>query len=185
MLANRFTVVLDTNVLYGALVANIALSLGAAQLFRPRWSGQTLDELVRTLSKRIGNDKAQAKRDSIEDAFPEGIVEVPLDLLEPLNLPDQDDRHILGAAIKARAALIVSENLKDFPSEELDKYEVEVVTPDAFFADTLDLATAPALEAISQMRSRIGWGSDQLILRCEKIGLSFTADKLNEFKSML
>ena len=53
-------------------------------------------------------------------------------LIEALELPDPDDRHVLAAAIKARAQLIVTHNLKDFPEERLAPWNVEAVSPDAF-----------------------------------------------------
>ena len=40
-------------------------------------------------------------------------------LIEKLNLPDPNDRHVLAAAIKAKAEVIVTSNLKDFPQSEL------------------------------------------------------------------
>ena len=39
------------------------------------------------------------------------------DLIEPLELPDPDDRHVLAAAIRCGASVIVTRNLKDFPAE--------------------------------------------------------------------
>ena len=47
----------------------------------------------------------------VRDALVTGFKQ----LIEILALPDPDDRHVLAAAIKGRADLIVTTNLKDFP----------------------------------------------------------------------
>jgi hypothetical protein len=46
-------------------------------------------------------------------------------LIEGLRLPDPDDRHVLAAAIRGRADVIVTRNLKDFPAAELQSYGIE------------------------------------------------------------
>jgi predicted nucleic acid-binding protein len=48
-------------------------------------------------------------------------------LISSLSLPDPDDRHVLAAAIRARADVIVTFNLKDFPAEALEKRKVRGV----------------------------------------------------------
>jgi hypothetical protein len=42
-----------------------------------------------------------------------------------LNLPDEKDRHVLAAAIQSKASVIVTNNLKDFPRQFLQQFEVE------------------------------------------------------------
>ncbi|MFF4799963.1 hypothetical protein ACFY1U_16365 [Streptomyces sp. NPDC001351] len=49
-----------------------------------------------------------------------------------MKLPDPDDRHVLTATIRAKAQVVVTFNLKDFPTEALAPWDVEAVHPDAF-----------------------------------------------------
>lgn len=58
-------------------------------------------------------------------AFPEAIVTGYSSLIQAVELHDANDRHVLAAAIQASADLIVTNNIKDFPEEELDKYDIQ------------------------------------------------------------
>ena len=74
MRADRFTVVIDTDVLVGALTRNIVLSLAEAGLFRPRWSRTTInDEFEAFFAKKYPDRDGLGSRQraSIERAFPE------------------------------------------------------------------------------------------------------------------
>ncbi|MER7725308.1 hypothetical protein [Streptomyces sp. NPDC096323] len=61
-------------------------------------------------------------------------------LIDILELPDKDDRHVLATAIRAKAQVIVTFNLKDFPADALAPWDVEAVHPDAFLEAQIDLA---------------------------------------------
>jgi predicted nucleic acid-binding protein len=56
-------------------------------------------------------------------------------LIPMLELPDANDRHVLAAAIKARAQVIVTTNLKDFPKPALSQWQIEAQHPDEFVND--------------------------------------------------
>ena len=52
---------------------------------------------------------------------------------------DPKDKHVLAAAVRSDAAALVTFNVSDFPSESTEQYAIEVVEPDEFLLDLLDL----------------------------------------------
>ena len=65
-------------------------------------------------------------------------------------LPDEGDRHVIAAAIKTKADVIVTENLKDFPRKVLAQYGIEAKSSDEFIADAINLSPSLAVDAIKQ-----------------------------------
>ena len=59
-------------------------------------------------------------------------------LIASLSLPDEDDQHVLAAAIVAEAEVIVTFNLSDFPEAALAPYEIEAQHPDTFLSSLFD-----------------------------------------------
>jgi hypothetical protein len=55
----------------------------------------------------------------MDRAFPAASVSGFERLIPALSFPDPDERHVLAAAVHARADLIVTVNLKDFPTAVL------------------------------------------------------------------
>lgn len=49
------------------------------------------------------------------------------------------DRHVLAAAVRERAEVIVTTNLKHFPDDALKPYQIKALHPDDFLLDQLDL----------------------------------------------
>ncbi|MCL2780270.1 MAG: PIN domain-containing protein [Actinomycetia bacterium] len=111
-------------------------------LFRPLWSTRILLEARRAV-QRIHPYLPPARVDyrfaNMSSAFPEADVRGYEEIIERVFLPDADDRHVVAAAYKASADLIVTNNLKDFPAEELSKFALEAVGVDSFLRDMLDL----------------------------------------------
>lgn len=197
MFANRFTVVTDACVLVPPLVRNLLLSLAEAELFRLRWSPRILDEFERGVAADVyrrgrsnPEEAARGARSGMEAAFPEAVV----DGFEPLentfaNLPDPADAHVIAAAIKCGAALIVTDNLRDFPAETLRAHGIEARSADDFIADTIDLPTdsSSAIAAIGRMRRRLQnpeLSQEVLLIRMERSGLNATAAMLSEFTDL-
>ena len=83
------------------------------------------------------------------------MVEGYEDLIPALKLPDPDDRHVLAAAIRAPADVIVTANLKDFPADVLAKYGVDAQHPDEFTRFLIDLAPGPVCRAVKAHRASL------------------------------
>jgi hypothetical protein len=105
-----------------------------------------------------------------------------------LSLPDKDDCHVLAAAIKAKAEVIVTENGKDFPKAVLDLHNIDSLSLDQFVVDILDLGGAEAVVVLRVMRARFSRPDitvDDLILKIETLGMSETANFLSAYKELL
>jgi hypothetical protein len=76
-------------------------------------------------------------------------------LIEPLVLPDPDDRHVLAAAIAAGADAIVTFNLRDFPAAALTRYDLEPIHPDDFIFHQFGPSNAAVLAAALRCRERL------------------------------
>jgi hypothetical protein len=76
-------------------------------------------------------------------------------LIDGLTLPDPEDRHVLAAAIRAGAQVIVTWNLKDFPAEALGPYGIVAVDPDEFVVNLLDLAPAAIVSAVTEQAAAL------------------------------
>lgn len=70
-------------------------------------------------------------------------------------MPDLNDRHVLAAAIKGEAQIIVTYNLNDFPTTILNKFGIEAQHPDEFFLNQIDLNLPIFLTAVKNIRSSL------------------------------
>lgn len=186
----RYTAVLDANVLYPALLRDVLLSLAHADLYSAKWSAHIRDEWTRALLREKPEKAAQieAAAQAMEEAIPDCLVTGYEHLIEGLNLPDPDDRHVLAAAIAGHADAIITWNGKDFPNEILDSFGIELQTPDEFVLNQIMLRGHIALAAIKGMRER--WEKPQytavaLVDLLEKRGLPLTAAHLRDVVNLI
>ncbi|WP_433239988.1 PIN domain-containing protein [Streptosporangium sp. CA-135522] len=137
-----FVVVYDANALYGNTLRDLLIRIAQAGSVQARWTNRILDETLGNLASDrpdIPADKLSRLRDLMNAAVRDCLVEGYEPLMEGLKLPDPDDRHVLAAAIKAGARVIVTSNLKDFPAEELTVWNLEARSPDDFVLDQIDM----------------------------------------------
>ncbi|PZU45228.1 MAG: PIN domain-containing protein [Microbacterium sp.] len=146
-----FPALFDTNVLYGALLNDLILELADRGLYRPLWSADIIEELRRNLVTAGEDERLVGKRIStMTTFFPDAMVDGHVSLIATMTC-DPKDRHVLAAAVRGGAEVLVTFNLKDFPFESVEPFDVEVVHPDDFLLDQLDLHHAPTLRAIVEL----------------------------------
>ncbi|GAA2157711.1 PIN domain-containing protein [Pedococcus bigeumensis] len=137
-----FVVVYDANVLYPSTLRDLLIRIAQTGLVQAKWTDQILDEVFTNLrANRPDLDPARLDRtrDLMNRAVRDCRVTGYESLIEGLPLPDPDDRHVLAAAIRARAQVIVTNNLADFPADALQTWDIEAKSPDDFVLDQLDL----------------------------------------------
>lgn len=148
----RFTAVLDTNVIYPVIIRDILFWFAHYDLFTPKWSDHIFDEWKRVMmEKGVSETDANKRIQKANEAFPDALVHNYKSLIDFLELPDKDDRHVLAAAIKINANIIVTNNLKDFPVDYLQSFSLNVKTADDFLTDIIDLNPDQAVAAFKEM----------------------------------
>jgi len=184
---DRFTVVLDACVLFPMTVRDVLLTLANHEFFNPKWSASLHEEWGTNLAARRqtaglqGDVQAQvtATRQSMDRAFPDALVNDVLPETADVAPVDPKDRHVVMTAIAARADAIVTFNLRDFAAQHLlQTFEIEVLHPDQFILDLIDLQEKRAVVAFKEMRARKKmppWSADEFIDRIRRSGLVQTA----------
>lgn len=109
------------------------------------------------LKKRpdLTRDKLERTRALMDMHAVDALVTGYEDLIPGLQLPDPDDRHVLAAAIRGRADVIVTMNLRDFPAYAMGSLGIEVQHPDEFILHLLDLATGAVVAAAQNHRQSL------------------------------
>ena len=95
----------------------ILLLVAVAGLVRARWKDAILDEMFEHLKENRADlepKRLERTRMLMNSAVRDVLVEGFEPRIALLTLPDPDDRHVLAAAIQAKASIIVTSNTGDF-----------------------------------------------------------------------
>ncbi len=144
--------------LYPAPVRDILLCMAEEGLYRPKWSDTIQEEWKRNVLINRPDLKASQLNRTIQmmnRAFRDAEITKYHTLIDSLRLPDPDDRHVLAAAIRCNADVIVTFNLKDFPTDILREFDIEPVHPDQFILNLIDLDEERAMKAFRQQISQL------------------------------
>lgn len=145
----KFPAFFDTNVLFGSHLNDFILRLAERGAFRPLWSEEVLEELQRNLVARFDPSSIERRIKFMREAFPDSLVEGYEQLTGQMTC-EPKDRHVLAAAVRANAEVLVTFNIQDFPPTSVESFEVEIVHPDDFLLDQLDLFPGLVLGTLRQ-----------------------------------
>lgn len=179
----KFKAVLDTNVIYPIIIRDLLFWFAHYDLYTPKWSENIFAEWKTVMLRKGISEKEAEKRIHRADlAFPDALVQNYNGLVAQLELPDEDDRHVVAAAIKANAKVIVTNNLRDFPEEYLDSFGLKAKSADDFLTDIIDLNSDIALKAFREMvlnRKNPKMDVYEVLDSLRKVGLEDTANYLH------
>ena len=98
------TAIIDACVLYSAPVRDLIVRLAQAGLLHARWTDDIHEEWIRnvlTNNPQLARQRLERTRSLMDGAVRDCIVTGYSDLVGSLALPDEDDRHVLAAAMRA------------------------------------------------------------------------------------
>jgi len=150
--------VLDACVLYPPALRDLLMWLAVVMAYEPRWTEEIHAEWMHNvLEDRPDVTPAQLERTRrlMDQINPKCLVNGYERHLSALTLPDEDDRHVLAAAIEAGASVIVTFNLSDFPKQALTPYSVRALAPDVFLETLFTQNQARFLRGIRQHRTSL------------------------------
>lgn len=153
-----FVVVFDACVLYPASVRDLLLHLAVTDLFRARWTARIHEEWIRGVLKQrqdLTRIQLERTRDLMNRAVPDCLIHSYEGLIDGLTLPDADDRHVLAAAVRCQAGVIVTYNLKDFPEDALAPYGIATQHPDEFVSHLFDINAGAVCAAVRDQRQSL------------------------------
>ncbi|AXX98180.1 RSP_2648 family PIN domain-containing protein [Profundibacter amoris] len=132
-------VLIDACVLYPTVMREVLMGVARRGLFTPLWSARILEEWARAAA-RIGDGQEDVARGEIallRAGWLDAEISYPDELEASLHLPDPNDTHVLAAAIAGKADVLLTMNLKDFPTRSLTGHGVIRRDPDGLLREML------------------------------------------------
>jgi predicted nucleic acid-binding protein len=178
-LTGNFPVVLDACVLWPNSLRDTLLRLAETpRLYTPQWTDTIWEEVLRNLTARRGLTSEQTDHllSQVKEHFPEAFV-TGYEPLIGLMSNDPKDRHVVAAAVRTNAQVIVTFNLKDFPPAALSEWGIEAQHPDDFLLYQYDLNPTVVISKLHEQAANIGRTLAALLNTLQK-GVPEFADKV-------
>jgi hypothetical protein len=178
------TVIYDANVLYPAPLRDLLIRVAMAGLVRARWTDAIHEEWIRNLLRNrpdLGAEQLKRTRHLMDRAVPDCLVIGYEGLIDGLRLPDSDDRHVLAAAIHAKATLILTLNARDFPRRVLAPHGVMARHPDEFLVALFEEDPDALCQVVRAQRAALSspaQAAEKFLEILRKIGLAKVSARL-------
>lgn len=182
-----WTACLDACVLVPVGLCDSLLSLAATGIYRPVWSDRILDEVLAN-AKRVPRVAIERRISEMNAAFADALI---TDWQRMLAVVPQEvhekDRHVVAAALRARADVIVTANLSDFPAGELESLNLLVQDPDDFLVTQFEVDPALAAKGVRHQLARLKYPPRTADEHIDSIRATLPryADVLSKFRSLL
>jgi predicted nucleic acid-binding protein len=134
---DEIVAVLDACVLLPASLRDTLLRLAETpRLYVPKWSRDIWGEVTRNLESRrkLTPEKIAHLVQQVDLHFPEALID-GYEKLTARMTNHPKDRHVVAAAVRGSASVIVTANLRDFPAASLAPWDIEARHPDDFLLD--------------------------------------------------
>jgi len=186
-----YPVVLDACVLYPSFLRDLLIRLGLTGLYQPKWSATIEDEWQRNLLANrtdLTPEQIQHTAALMNKAVPDAMITGFEPLIDSVDLPDVDDRHVVAASVRSNSEIIVTFNLKDFPAPALNAFGIEALHPDDFVMDLFDLNRALVLSAVTTQRSNLRrppMSVDEYLEALLRQGMAQTVKELSMYRLLI
>lgn len=190
MASSNFTAILDACVIYPAMLRDILVRLSVKGLYRAKWSEMIHEEWIRSVADTLGKDPVALRNtaDLMNRAVLDCLIEDFDSIRVEIDLPDEDDRHVVQAAVRGRVDVIVTKNERDFPRSELEKLGILVEHPDTFVCHLLDLFPNEVCHTAGEMRaaySNPAFTRDEFLKALINQGLGLSVERMKSLLDLI
>lgn len=147
---------IDACVLYPTVMREVVIGAARAGLFEPQWSERLLEEWARAAARHGASDEVAARSEAVmlNAHFARAQIRPKDGDLARLWLPDQNDIHVLAAAIAGSSDVIITNNAKDFPRNILAEEGVSRADPDQFLLGLWHANTEVMTDVVEGVRAQ-------------------------------
>ena len=148
---SSFVVLLDACAIFPMSLRDTLLRAADVGLYRLVLTEDILEEVRRNLisERHLTEDKAQFLINTIKKYFPDAFITHHTLLIASMPI-NEKDRHVLAAAVASNAQVIVTQNLKDFPSNLISPFGIEAQSPDEFLVHLFYLVPQTMVKLIRE-----------------------------------